>query len=191
MEGIKKTAYIVVFGALWGGLEMALGGILHALHIPLRGLWMAGMGAFVLCSAQLWIGGRGTPFYVAVIAAFLKLFSLGGLVLSPAIAILMEGVIASAMFVLIKENLLGCLTASVLITLYTIIHKFFSLALVYRSEITQIYGSFTKQGSFILKIAGDSLTVFFTVYIVIHIIVGILAGTIAFYSVKKAHRRLN
>jgi len=190
MEGIKKTAYIVVFGALWGGLEMALGGILHALHIPLRGLWMAGMGAFVLCSAQLWIGGKWTPLYVAVIAAFLKLFSVGGLVLSPAAAILIEGIISSAVFYLMKGNLFSCVTTAVLITLYTIIHKFFSLALVYRSEIAQIYGAFTKQGSFILNLAGDSAIVFFAVYTAIHILTGIIAGGLAFYSVKKAQRRM-
>jgi len=191
MEGIKKTAYIVVFGALWGGMEMALGGFFHALHIPLRGMWMAGIGALMLCSSQLWIGGRATALYVAVIAAFLKLFSLGGLVISPAAAIIMEGIIASMVFSLGKGNLAISLAASVLITLYTIVHKFLSLAVVYRQEIAQIYDTFTGQGSVIVHLAGNSLLVFFLLYIILHIIVGLIMGGTAYYSVYKARKRLS
>ena len=185
MSALKKSAYIIVFVAVWGGLEMSLGAVLHAVHIPLRGMMLASVGAFMLCSAQLWIGGRWTCLSVGGITAFLKLFSIGGLVLSPAVAILMESLLASLVFLGLKRNLLGCLISGMTVVSFTIIHKVFSMTIVYKSEFSDIIDTFLKQGNFISEMGVKSLLIFFSIYLAIHLIFGILAGGLAYFTVGR------
>lgn len=190
MNRYRKAAYIAVFGALWGGVEMFMGGFLHALNIPLRGMIMSGFAALIICTGQLWIGGRYTSLYLASIAAFLKLFSMGGLVLSPAVAIFMEGSIAVVVFRLLGSTITGCTVSSMLLVTYTIIHKFFSMALVYRMEFVEIYRSFADQGGIIAEIGRNSALIIIAVYAAIHLIFGAFAGVLAYLSYKKAEARM-
>jgi len=191
MSKLKYTAYIAVFGALWGAAEMTMGGVLHALHIPFKGMIMAGIGAFIVCSAQRWIGGKWTGVTLGVIAAFLKLFSLGGLVLSPAIAILLEAAIGSAVLMVLGRNLPGCIAAGSLMTVYSVAHKIFSLAVVYRTEAAELYHTFAKQSGFIADISGKSIIMLLILYSALHIAAGGLMGAVAYYSTRKASKRLN
>lgn len=190
MNQYRKAAYLVVFGALWGGVEMFMGGFLHALNIPMRGMIMSGFAALIICTGQLWIGGKFTAFYLASIAAFLKLFSMGGLVLSPAVAILVEGSIAVVVFNLLGSTIFGCTISSMLIVSYTIIHKFFSMALVYRMEFIDIYLSITDQGGVFARIGISSAIIILSVYALLHILFGSFVGTLAYLSYKKAERRI-
>lgn len=190
MSALKKTAYIIVFGAVWGGLEMSLGALLHALQIPMRGMFLATVGAFMLCSAQLWIGGRWTCLSVGGITAFLKLFSIGGLVLSPAVAILTESLIASLVFWGLKRTLPGCIIAGMAVVSFTIVHKAFSMIIVYNSEFSDILETYLKQGSLITNMGVKSLIIFFAVYLTIHLLCGLTAGTLAYFSVGRTAKIL-
>lgn len=185
MSALKTTAYIIVFGAVWGGLEMSLGAVLHALQIPMRGMFLATAGAFMLCSAQLWIGGRWTCLSVGGITAFLKLFSVGGLVLSPAVAILTESLLASLVFWGLKRNLPGCIAAGMAVVSFTIVHKVFSMLIIYNSEFSDILETFLNQGSGITEMGVKSLLIFFIVYLAIHLFCGMAAGTLAYFSVGR------
>lgn len=190
MSELKRTAYIAVFGALWGILEMTMGGVLHALRIPFKGMIMAGMGAFIVCSAQRWAGGKWTGAALGVIAAFLKLFSLGGLVLSPAIAILLEGAIGSVILMTMGKSLTGCIIAGAAMTVYSVGHKLFSLAVIYRTEAMELYNTFSKAGGFLAGISGGSLVLLLILYASLHIIAGGIMGTAAYFSTIRAGKRL-
>jgi hypothetical protein len=189
LKHLRRTAYLAVFGAVWGGAEMLLGGFLHALHIPMKGLIMSTVAAFLLISARLWIGGKGTAITMGVIAAFLKLFSIGGLVLSPAIAIIMESLLAECCFLLAGENLFACLITGAAIVTYCILHKILALILIYHSEISDFYRSFSSENSLFTRLGVSSLTVIICIYVLLHLIVGILAGILSYVSVYRARSR--
>lgn len=182
-------SYLAVFGAVWGGVEMILGGILHSMHIPMRGMILSVVGAFILCSGRLWIGGRGTAFTIGCIAAFLKLFSIGGLVLSPAAAILMESLVAEAIFALLGAGRLGCMVSGMGIVFYTIPHKLFSVLVVYRREFADFLEAISGEGGILLEFGLKSVTVILAVYILIHLFVGALSGFAAHSVVGKARAR--
>ena len=181
----RRSAYIIIFGALWGGAEMFLGGALHAMNIPMKGMIMSTVGAFLAVSARLWVGRRGTILAVGAIAALLKLFSIGGLVLSPAIAILLESLLGEAAMFLLGGNLAGAATAGAAMVVYTIIHRAFSLLVVYRAEIQEFYqGMFA--GSGLEAAVREWWWLLLAAYAAVHIAVGGISGLLAYISVRKA-----
>ena len=188
MNKLRNTAYIAVFAAVWGGIEMTLGGLLHTMQIPLRGMIMASIGAFILCSAQLWIKKPFTAVTISMVTAFLKLFSLGGLVISPAVAIIMEGVIAELIFRMLGINLTASIAAGTAAVFYTILHKIVSLSIVYHTEIAEVTDLFLKQ-TYEEFPARQPLLISLSVYILLHIIVGASMGLLSFISVSKAQKR--
>lgn len=188
---IKRAAYIVIFGSVWGGSEMFLGGFLHALHIPMRGMIMSCVGAFILISANFWIGGRGISLTIGGIAAFLKLFSLGGLVLSPAIAIIVESAIAETIFCIFKYGRTASMLTGASIVVYTVIHRFGAMLLIYRNEMSEIWQTFYSEGSVFSRIGVKSLLIVLILYVVFHLLLGTVVGLGAYYSVSKANKRIN
>ncbi len=169
---------------------MTLGGFLHALHIPMRGMIMAAAGAFLLCSARLWIGGRGTALIIGVIAAFLKLFSIGGLVISPAVAIVAESLLAEAGFLLWGKRPWGAVVAGMGMVGYTVIHKFGSLLLIYRAEIKDIVEAVTGSAGIFRGVEAEFWWALLAAYLAGHLIVGGALGFAAFHTVNRAKRRM-
>ncbi|MBL7192004.1 hypothetical protein ISS30_09935 [bacterium] len=189
MTGLRRTAYLAVFGAVWGGMEMVMGGILHSMQIPLRGMIMSTIGAFILCAGRLWIGGRGTAVSIGVITAFLKLFSIGGLVLSPAIAIIMESLIAEIVFDIMGAKRLSCLISGMGIVFYSIPHKIFSLLVIYRRELTSLYQTLIEENIELFSSPGSiPVILVVSIYVLLHIAAGASAGLAAYtvtLNVKK------
>ena len=190
MSGLRRTAYLAVFGAVWGGMEMMLGGVLHGFHIPMRGMVMASVGAFLICSARLWIGGPWTAVSMGVVAAFLKLFSVGGLVILPATAIIMESITAEICFFILGDKVLGCAAAGAGVVVYTVLHRILAILLIYRAEIEEMIRLFSAESSLFEKIGLFSTVIVLTVYTLIHIIIGGIVGLTAYYAVGRARRRM-
>jgi len=92
----RDVIRIAMFGALWGALEVSVGTWLHALGLPVAGLIMAPLGVTVALAGRRIIGRNGSVIAIAAVAAALKAVSFGGMVLSPMLAILLQGAIAEA-----------------------------------------------------------------------------------------------
>jgi hypothetical protein len=149
---------------------------------------MASIAGFILCCGNLWMGGKMTAIYMGLIAAFLKVFSIGGVVLTPVIAILMESIIAEMMFRLFGRRLIACLATGIALSLYTILHRIVALLVIYRAEISdfmQAFRLFETEHSkgdirFLIIIIG---------YIMLHIIIGSMVGGASYYSIRQAQER--
>jgi hypothetical protein len=86
----RAWTHAALFGSLWGAAEASLGTVLKAAHIPLSGLVMASIGVLCLLTVRRLQPAVGVSLATGVVAAFLKVFSLGGLVLGPAAGIVAE-----------------------------------------------------------------------------------------------------
>ncbi len=85
-------------GALWGAMELSVGTALHLSRLPLRGMVMATIGLVCLVTLRRLRGGPGACLLAGAIAAFLKVFTLGGLYPGPLIGILLEAVVIELVF---------------------------------------------------------------------------------------------
>ena len=85
-------------GALWGALELSVGTALHLSRLPLRGMVMAALGLVCLVALRRLRGSVGVCLLAGLVAAFLKVFTLGGLYPGPLIGILIEALVMEVVF---------------------------------------------------------------------------------------------
>ncbi|MEN8165264.1 MAG: hypothetical protein ABFS37_14130 [Acidobacteriota bacterium] len=87
-----------LIGALWGALELSVGTALHLSRLPVRGMVMAALGLVCLVTLRRLRGRPGACLLAGAIAAFLKVFTLGGLYPGPLIGILLEALVVEVVF---------------------------------------------------------------------------------------------
>ncbi len=93
MKDIRPWTYAALFGSLWGVAELTLGTVLSAARIPFAGLLMGPVGLLCLVTARRLYPAVGMSLLMGVVAAFLKVFSLGGVVIGPILGILLEATV--------------------------------------------------------------------------------------------------
>jgi len=96
----RELATLAVFGALWGLSEVSLGSVLKTLNIPLSGVILSAIGLTIALVGRVFVPKRGATLFIGVIAMFLKLFSLGGVIIGPMVGIITEAIVAEIVLTL-------------------------------------------------------------------------------------------
>ena len=78
----RDLVYVGILGALWGAVEASLGSVLHALRVPFAGLVLSGVGIAIALCGRILVPRAGTIALIGLVTAFLKMLSVGGLVLN-------------------------------------------------------------------------------------------------------------
>jgi hypothetical protein len=123
-DDFKKLILVsVLFGSLWGLAEAVLGYVLHLLPYGISGLIMFPIGFMLMNSAYQQTRNTSCIFYVAIVAASIKLVDLflpyvpTLRILNPAVCILAEAAMVAVFFKLFisekrTRNLMGAIVAS-------------------------------------------------------------------------------
>ncbi len=90
MNDARPWTYAALFGALWGALEASVGTAVHLGRMPLRGMLMGLLGLLCLACLRRLQPRPGVCMLAGLVAAFLKVFTLGGLYPGPLIGIMVE-----------------------------------------------------------------------------------------------------
>ncbi len=98
MNDARPWTSAALVGALWGALELSVGTALHLSRLPVRGMIMAALGLVCLVTLRRLRGGPGVCLLAGLVAAFLKVFTLGGLYPGPLIGILLEALVVEVVF---------------------------------------------------------------------------------------------
>ncbi len=98
MTDARPWTAAALIGALWGALELSVGTALHLSRLPVRGMVMAALGLVCLVTLRRLRGGPGVCILAGLVAAFLKVFTLGGLYPGPLIGILLEALVIEVIF---------------------------------------------------------------------------------------------
>jgi len=110
----RAWTHAALFGSLWGAAEASLGTVLKAAHIPLAGLVMASIGVLCLLTVRRLQPAVGISLATGVVAAFLKVFSLGGLVLGPAAGVVAEAALVELAMSATGSSAIGALLGGAL-----------------------------------------------------------------------------
>jgi hypothetical protein len=94
-----------LFGSLWGAAEVSLGAALSVVRVPLSGVLMASLGVVCLVTARRLHPAPGQSLAMGVVVAFLKVFSVGGVLLGPVVGILTEALVVELAFLLLGRRL--------------------------------------------------------------------------------------
>jgi ABC-type thiamin/hydroxymethylpyrimidine transport system permease subunit len=187
----RDLVMLGIFGALWGGVEISLGSLFHTLNLPMTGMLLSAIGLMVVLVGRYYVPRVGSTFFLGVIAALLKMLSLGGIVIWPMIAILMEALVAEIILTLFgKPSRVSFLVGGSLGVLYTLVHPFFSQGLLAGQGMVFVWELLVERG---LQIFGLSMTAAWVVvglYTLLHLVTGLLAGWLAWEIARALQGRL-
>jgi hypothetical protein len=127
---LRQLSYAVVFGTLWGTVEMTAGGLFHALHVPFSGTLLAAIGAAILACQRVLCPVRGITLTTGCLAAGIKVFSMGGVYLNPLLAVLAEALLAEGAFCLFGTSSLAAGLAGFLMGLWSFAQGLLTLVLL-------------------------------------------------------------
>lgn len=110
----RVWTHAALFGSLWGALEMSVGTVVKASRIPLAGVVMACLGLLCMITLRRLQPWPGVVFTAGVVAAFLKVFALGGLYPGPIVAILMEAAMVELAFLTLGNRVAAAVAGGAL-----------------------------------------------------------------------------
>ncbi len=187
----RDLVYIAVFGAAWGLVETSLGSYLHAARIPFRGAVLTAIGlALALCGRSL-VGRRGAVLMIGVVTAIVKLLSLGGVVLSPLLGILIESLLAELVLWPFGRPGRGAYALSgALATLWTVFHPFLAQGLLAGAGLVKVYGWLIEGTAKVLPFWGGLALLLLVCALLVPLALGAAAGLVAFDLGRRLQARL-
>ncbi len=129
MDARPWTAAALI-GALWGALEMSLGTALHLSRIPICGLVMTGVGLVCLVTLRRLRGRFGVCVLAGIVAAFLKIFTLGGFRIGPVIGILFEALVLEFCFFIFRNRRFSAVLGGAIVSGFTAIQMVLTVWIV-------------------------------------------------------------
>ncbi|HET6494823.1 MAG TPA: ECF transporter S component [Thermoleophilia bacterium] len=188
----KDLVTIAVFGALWGSVEMTLGAWLHAANVPFSGLVLSGVGMSIALTGYVLVPRAGTVLMISLVAALLKAFSVGGVVINPMFAIVVEGLLAELGLFAggRRRTVLPFLLAGVLAVSWTLVQPFFTQGVLVGDGVIEIYAQTVRRAAGLLGLDAAMVVAILVVVALAHVAVGLCAGGVAIGLGRQLTRRL-
>jgi hypothetical protein len=180
-----------VFGTLWGLSEMTLGTVLKSLNIPLSGAVLAAIGLLIALVGRVFVPRRGSTLYVGVIAMLLKLFSLGGVVLGPMVAIFAEALVAELILSAFPgPGRLASIAAGSGGVLWVLIHPLITNPLLFGRTAFVAWLDLVDRGSRLLGLPANAVVFVVGALAIIHLAIGAMTGWLAWGIGRQLQDRM-
>lgn len=136
-----------MFGALWGAVEITLGGFLHSLRLPLIGVILAAGEAGYLVAVHQLHPRRGLVTAVALVAALLRGLTPVGALFTPLVAIFMEGVLVEVALLALPGVRLPAAVGGALCTLWSAAQMVVTHTLFLGLDALRLYDELLRAGA--------------------------------------------
>lgn len=188
---VRDLVYIGVFGALWGAIEVTSGSILHVFNVPFAGVMLTGIGIAIALIGRLFVPRRGSVLFIGLVTAFLKLFSVGGIVVTPMIGIVAESLLAELVLTLMgSPRLASFIVAGAAATFWAFVHPFFTQGILAGAGLFTIYLRTIQNGARLLGLNPSAIAIVLIALVVVHWLIGAVAGIIAWDAGRVIQARL-
>jgi len=175
----KEIATLALLSTVWAAIEINLGILLQTLQVPFKGALLTFLALIVLFIGRDIVPKRGAVFFMGLTTAFLKLVFLGGMAISPIIAILMEVTLVESCLFQNRPRKLNFYLAGAAALAWSFIHPFFTQGLLAGWGILKVYKILIETGATLFGLEHGFFGIFLLLFI-IHIIMGAIAGAIGF-----------
>jgi len=175
-----------VVGGLWASFEIIIGSFLHNLKIPFAGSTLAALGVMLMISFYVYWPSKGLIWRAGIICALMKSISPSAVILGPMIGILLEAFILEMLIRIIGSNLLGYTIGGALSVMSALLHKVFSLLILYGFNIVKIYLNIFYYASKQINIQDADPWVLLLILVGIYWATGIIAALIGYFAGKKS-----
>ena len=188
---VRDLVYIAVLAALWAGSENILGAQLHAMNVPFTGAALTAIAVFLMVTCRSLVRKAGSTLLMGIVVALLKVLSIGGVVLSPMIAIFMEALLVELAMTLGGTNQATSMVGGILADMWAFIHPFVVQPLLFGTPMLVIYGKTVSAGSKMLGIDPSNIIVIILALAVAHGVLGSIAGVVGWRFSERAKRILS
>ena len=169
--------------ALWAFSESAFGGILHALTIPLRGLFISSAAVLFISLIALFSRNNKGILKATLIVILIKAVVSPHSPLTAYFAVSLQGVLGYLLFSTKKFYKLSALLLGILVLFFSGIQKIVILTILFGNTLWESLDIFVKQVSIeILSIDHPNINygyVLITGYVLLHLIAGLFIGIYA------------
>lgn len=187
----RDLVYIAVLAALWTGSEDILGAQLHAMNLPFTGIPVAAIAVFLMVTGRVLVPKAGSTILMGIVVALLKVLSIGGVVLSPMIAIFMEALLVEVTMTVGGATQLASLIGGMLAEMWSFVHPFVIQPLLFGGQMVVIYKRTILAGSKLLGADPLNAIMIILVLVVLHGVVGVIAGVVGWRFSLRAKRILS
>lgn len=187
-QKIRMVVFPTIFGILWGLMEMFVGSYLHMIELPFAGAILAGVGAILLCLERSYTPHFRACIYTGMIAVIFKFISIGTIKVSPAIAIMIETLIAEAILTAFGPNPGAFFVTCSVCSLEGIPHFFISKWIRYGLGIFDAYREILEKIGTKFHLGENPLLMFIIIWVGIHLAVGIISGILVIL-ITGLHRK--
>lgn len=182
-----KWLKAAVIGGLWASIEIVLGSFLHNLRIPFAGTILASQGILLLVAFnQVW-KESGIIIRAGIITALMKSISPSSVILGPMIGIFMEAALLEVFLILFRRGIIGAVLASAIALSSALLHKIFSIIILYGWNIVVIYKNIYVYFQNIFNTEIFSPMEFIILILLIYLIFGAISGILGVYIGKKVN----
>ena len=185
-----EIALLGLMAALWGVVEVTLGGALKSWHLPFGGSLLSALGVVILLTARARVPRRWSSILIGAAAAGIRLVSGFGGAAFAALAIVAEAAIVEMVLSFSPPGRRSRLLAGTLAVLWSLVHPFLVQGYIVGYGPTEVY-RFT--GGFVFR--GDApgsphAAFVLGLLVVVHIILGVCAVMFAerIVRVSSIHR---
>ena len=179
MTNQSNSSNIFQLTAIWAFLEVTLGGILHALRVPLTGFLVGGSAVIILAVMSLNTTNKvktilQATFYVILVKA-------GASPHSPPpayLAVAFQGIAAALFFTLVKNFRIAVLLFSIVSMIESASQKFIIMTILYGESIWKAFDSFSKSvlDSFGFQVESNVAYNYIIGYVLLYSFWGLILG---------------
>ncbi len=187
----RDLVYIAVLAALWAASEDILGAQLHAMNLPLTGVPLTAIAVFLMVTGRALVPKRGSTILMGIVVALLKVFSIGGVVLPPMIAIFMEALLVEVTMTAGGVTQITGAIGGMLAEMWSFVHPFVVPPLLFGVEMLDMYEMVVSSGSKVLGLDPANAIVIILVLAVLHGVIGVVAGVVGWRFSLRAKRILS
>lgn len=176
---------IIAWGVILGVMEILFSDLLANYRLPYRGIIITLYMVIALIIAKFYNPQKFSLIYVVLIIVLMKGFWYQSVTHPALYAVIVEGIIAEAIYLVFGIKFSTSLIVGFGLMLYTFLHGWIMHGYFLGSHIFNMYKFIFKELFPWLNITNDNITILMIIAAIVHLILGIIAGFIGWYLVVK------
>ncbi len=195
IPGDSDLATVTRITAAWGLSESALGGVLHALRLPLRGMIISSIAVILISLIARFSEKPGRILRSTLIVVMIKALISPHTPLQAYLSVFLQGVLGELLFLTKRFRLLSSLLLGIIVSLLNGFQKIIVITLIYGQNLWKTIDDFyyfINNEWFNSALVDDIVFSQWIIglYIVIHFVVGVAAGLLAYIIPQRVESRM-
>jgi hypothetical protein len=181
--------------ALWALSESALGGVLHALKFPFRGMIISSVAIILISMIARFSDKRGQIIKSTILVILIKAAISPHSPLTAYLAVFLQGLLGELFFITKKFKMLSSLLLGITVSLLNGFQKVLVLTLIYGMTLWETVNdllNYIAEKWFMFNISNpiDFSVLLISFYVGIHLILGVIAGILAYTIPNSVEEKL-